>query len=159
MEKDKELELYEHNEKAQQKLQKNVEIEENNRNHLLKTEEEIESVLKKSTLGVKIKQELEQLLKEVKNKIQETETKRNEDLYQILKYVMDRLTMTWEDKYALAKVYYEHYKNLDISRDFKTINGYERNEKGINLGGWVQLQRVSYNEGRLSQERLTIKSQ
>ena len=30
---------------------------------------------------------------------------------------------TWMEKYNLAKVYFEHYDNLEIPKFFKTING------------------------------------
>lgn len=40
----------------------------------------------------------------------------------MLRYVMDRMTMTWEDKYELARLYYEHYGNLEIAQSFKTVN-------------------------------------
>ena len=69
----------------------------------------------------------------------------NEDLYEILKYMNDRLTMTWMDKYNLAKKYYEHYGNLDISQRFKTINGIDYDENGIALGKWIQNQKQAYN--------------
>ena len=65
----------------------------------------------------------------------------NEDLFEMLRYVMDRITMTWEDKYNLAKAYYEHHGNLDIPVRFKTVNGYEYDENGLALGQWIQAQR------------------
>ena len=39
--------------------------------------------------------------------------------------------------YNLAKAYYEHHGNLEIPARFKTINGYEYDENGINLGYWI----------------------
>ena len=68
----------------------------------------------------------------------------NEDLFKILEYMNDRLTMTWNKKYELAKNYYEHHGNLEITSRFKTINGYEYDENGIRLGAWIESQRKSY---------------
>ena len=41
----------------------------------------------------------------------------NQDLFEMLKYVRDRLTLTWEGKYELAKAYYNYYGNLEIDVD------------------------------------------
>ena len=68
----------------------------------------------------------------------------NQNLYEILKYVSDRLSMTWMDKYNLAKVYFEHYGDLEIPKNFKTMNGYEYDENGIALGTWIVTQRTAY---------------
>ena len=70
----------------------------------------------------------------------------NQDLFEMLRYVMDRMTMTWEDKYKLAKVYYEHNGDLEISPKFRTINGYEFNENGVHLGEWISNQRTAYSK-------------
>ena len=68
----------------------------------------------------------------------------NEDLFKIIEYMRDRLTMTWMDKYELAKAYYEHNNNLEIPYNFKTNNGYEYDENGIKLGTWIHRQRKAY---------------
>lgn len=53
--------------------------------------------------------------------------------------------LKWNEYYELAKIYYQHYGNLDIPYDFKTNNGYEINEKeGTNLGIWLSRQRSAY---------------
>ncbi len=65
----------------------------------------------------------------------------NQDLFKMLRYVMNRMAMTWEDKYKLAKVYYEHNGDLKIPSKFRTINGYEFNENGVRLGKWIETQR------------------
>ena len=74
----------------------------------------------------------------------------NEDLFEILRYMYDRLTLTWMDKFNLAKAYYEHHGNLEIPRNFKTTNGYEYDENGIALGTWINKQRLAYNGKGLS---------
>ena len=78
----------------------------------------------------------------------------NQDLFEMLKYVMDRMTLTWDDHYELAEAYYEHYGNSEIPQGYKTINGYEPDENGIALGRWIQNQRQIYNTGSLSKERV-----
>ena len=70
----------------------------------------------------------------------------NQDLFEMLRYVSDRLTMTWEDYYELAKAYYEHHGNLLIPREFKTSDGYTTDENGaVNLGHWISDQRNYYD--------------
>ena len=69
----------------------------------------------------------------------------NQDLFEMLKYVGDRLTKTWEDYYELAKAYYDHYGNLLIPHIFKTNDGYTYDENGIvNLGIWIMNQRKKF---------------
>ena len=79
---------------------------------------------------------------------------KNEDLYEILQYIKTRLFMKWDDFYALAVEYYKHYNNLDISSDFKTINGYTRDENGYNLGNWIIQQRQYKKNNNLSEEKI-----
>ena len=80
----------------------------------------------------------------------------NQDLFEMLRYVMDRMTMTWEDKYELARLYYEHYGNLEIPQSFKTVNGYDYDENGVALGSWIGTQRSVYN-GTIKGIKLTDK--
>ena len=83
----------------------------------------------------------------------------NEDLFRILEYVQDRLTMTWMDKYELAKAYYDHYGDLEISANFKTKNGYEYDENGVALGKWINTQRDAFKgNGRykISKEQIKL---
>ena len=68
----------------------------------------------------------------------------NDDLFKTLKYVRDRLTMTWMDKYELAKAYYEYHGNLEIPSLFKTVDGYNYDENGVALGRWIMTQRQAY---------------
>ena len=78
----------------------------------------------------------------------------NIDIYEELRYVLDRLTMTWNDKYELAKTYYELHGDLLIPDSFKTINGISYNEKGLSLGTWIRTQRQNLKKGTLSEERI-----
>ncbi len=70
----------------------------------------------------------------------------NQDLYEILRYVMDRLTLKWEDYYEYAKIYFEHYGHLNIPYNFKTNDGFSHDNEGlINLGEWLYRQRKLEN--------------
>ena len=85
----------------------------------------------------------------------------NEDFYELLRYVTDRLVMTWEDYYELAKAYSKENDNLLlVPDDFKTVNGYEYDENGVNLYSWISRQRQAYRgEGgykELSEERIKM---
>ncbi len=66
----------------------------------------------------------------------------NQDLFEMLRYVSDRLTKTWEDHYELAKTYYEYHGDLEVPQKFKTNDGYTYDENGIiPLGWWITTQR------------------
>ena len=81
----------------------------------------------------------------------------NQNIFEIIKYMRDRLTMTWEDKYELAKAYYEYHGNLEVSRDYKTTNGYEYDENGVALGHWISDQRRVYKgkgTGKITKEQI-----
>ena len=78
----------------------------------------------------------------------------NIDIYEELRYVLDRLTMNWDDKYELAKTYYEAYGNLLIPNKFKTINGIHKDDNGLPLGSWIRTQRQNLKKGTLSEERI-----
>ncbi len=79
----------------------------------------------------------------------------NKDLYEILRYVSDRINPNnWDMMYELAKKYYEHYGNLKIPRSFKSKDGYEADENGYNLGNWINYQRMNYKKGSLSEYRI-----
>ena len=81
----------------------------------------------------------------------------NKNLYEILRYVRDRISSnTWEVNYNLAKAYYNHYHDLEVPYNFKTINGYEKDENGYNLGVWITTQRTVYKNGNLSKEKIEL---
>ena len=61
----------------------------------------------------------------------------------------------WQEKYELAKKYYEHYHDLEIPSNFKTKNGYTKDPNGIALGSWIKLQRQAYqNNHQLKEEQI-----
>ena len=60
-------------------------------------------------------------------------------------------TLSWEEMYAYACSYYEHYGNLEVPLRFNTNNGYTYDKDGkIHLGLWVQRQK---RNDKLSQEK------
>ena len=84
----------------------------------------------------------------------------NRDLFEVLKYVRDRLRPnTWELNYSLAKIYFEKNGNLEIPSKFKTLNGTDEDENGYNLGYWLINQRQMYKKGKLSKERIELLKQ
>ena len=62
---------------------------------------------------------------------------------------------SWDEMYRLANNYFNAYNNLDIKRNFVTLDGININEDGYNLGRWVSRQRVSYKNNKLSKEQIT----
>ena len=59
--------------------------------------------------------------------------------------------LEWNKWYELASIYYDHYGNTEIPYRFKTINGYEFDEDGYNLGIWCKSQRE--DRTKLTNER------
>lgn len=64
------------------------------------------------------------------------------------------MRINWEYAYGLVKKYYEHYGNLRISQNFKTKNGIEFDETGINLGTWLSNQKTKHRQGKLTSEQI-----
>ena len=71
-------------------------------------------------------------------------TEEQKKLLEKIEMVPDVHSDNWQKKYKLAESYYEHHGNLEIPVRFKTTNGYEYDEEGINLGGWINNQRNAY---------------
>lgn len=78
----------------------------------------------------------------------------NQDLFEMLRYVSDRLTGTWEEHYKLAKAYFEHHGDLLIPATFATSDGYTFDENGVKLGSWLFRQRNSFNKLTSEQKEL-----
>ena len=80
-----------------------------------------------------------------------------QDLIDILQSINKKfLPQSWEESYELARCYYEHYGNLNISRKFKTEDGYTYNEYGYPLGEWLAVQKREYTYGKLSIEKVNL---
>ena len=63
-------------------------------------------------------------------------------------------TLSWEEMYEYARIYYKYHGNLEVPLRFNTNNGYEYEKNGkIHLGLWIQRQKR--NE-KLSQERRVL---
>ena len=83
------------------------------------------------------------------------ESERGQKLSQIgMRFTKIRSTLSWNEMYEYAKIYYKHHGNLEAPQNFKTNNGYEYNEDGkINLGNWIRNRRAKTpqdsKEGRL----------
>ena len=60
----------------------------------------------------------------------------------------------WDKMYELTQKFYGHYGHLKIRQSFITSDGYTYDEKGYKLGIWLNDQRIAYNKGKLSQERI-----
>ena len=58
----------------------------------------------------------------------------------------------WNEAYLLAKKYYEHHGDLKVISSFKTTDGFTYNEKGFQLGRWINRQRSQYVIGELTLE-------
>ena len=88
-----------------------------------------------------------------------TKKKQIEQLKQAKKRLQKKHEEKWNRNYKLAKAYYEHYGNLEISQSFKTINGYEYDENGVLLGIWIVNQRTTYNghgNGKITEEQIKL---
>ena len=62
----------------------------------------------------------------------------------------------WKKWYILAKKYFEVNGNLEVPMRFKTINGYEYDENGSNLGVWIRNQRTIYNNKKMSEKEKSL---
>lgn len=62
--------------------------------------------------------------------------------------------LTWEEWYNLALNYYRNNSNLNVPGLFKTLNGYEYDEKGYSLGNWIYNQRKKFYTKGLSSEQI-----
>ena len=78
----------------------------------------------------------------------------NQDLFEMLRYVSDRLTTTWEDYYKLAKAYFEYHGDLFIPAMFATSDGYTYDENGVKLGRWLSRQRKFFDKLTHEQKEL-----
>ena len=66
----------------------------------------------------------------------------DQDFYEMLEDIKERLLTPWEEMYEYAKIYYEHYNDLEVPQKFRTNDGYTYEEDGkIRLGQWISSQR------------------
>lgn len=74
----------------------------------------------------------------------------------LIKISFENMTFSWDKSYSIAKKYYEYYGNLDVHINFKTLDCINYDEKGIDLRNWVNKQRSYYNNGSLSDEKISL---
>ena len=74
------------------------------------------------------------------------ESKRGQSLLKIgMRFSNKNNTLSWEEMYNYAKIYYEYHGDLEVPARFKTNNGFEYCKDGeISLGTWVSSQRNFY---------------
>ena len=66
-------------------------------------------------------------------------------------------TLSWEEMYEYACIYYEYHGDLEVSQRFKTNNGWEEDKTGkINLGIWICNQKNLYQKKEMSEERIVL---
>ena len=64
-------------------------------------------------------------------------------------YTIDK----WNQAYAIVLEYFKHHGNLDAPKGFKTLNGIDYDENGIDIYQWVRRQRSNYKVFREDDER------
>ncbi len=87
---------------------------------------------------------------------------KNKNIDQILKIdLLNNINMIWnckeynfEKMYSLLKKYMNYHKNYKIPKNFKTINGYEYDEKGLNLKRWVDTERNLYKNNCMPYDKI-----
>ena len=72
-------------------------------------------------------------------------------------FVQNFRDSNWMQIYNLAVKYYEHHGDLLIPQKFKTLNGYEYNEKGVKLGVWLRTQKKYFNSMKSERKELLEK--
>ena len=68
----------------------------------------------------------------------------------------EKKSLSFEEWYNLAFSYYRCCHNLEIPRSFKTLNGYEKDGNGYNLGFWISTQRELYKNGKLDEDKIRM---
>lgn len=72
---------------------------------------------------------------------------------------MNKREKNWLRKYNLAKIYYEHYGNLNMPLDFKTKDGYTYDKDGVPLDDWLKRQKQAYagmNGRKITKEEIVL---
>ena len=86
------------------------------------------------------------------------ESERGQLLSQIgMRFERKISTLSWEEMYEYARIYYKHYGHLEVPVKFKTNNGWEEDELGkINLGTWISAQKQLYKNKEMSEEQIIL---
>ena len=74
-----------------------------------------------------------------------------------MRFENKKSTLSWKEMYEYARIYYEHYGNLEVPQKFKTNNGWEEDKTGkINLGVWLLTQKQLYQKKEMSEEQIIL---
>ena len=67
-----------------------------------------------------------------------------------------KTTLSFDDYFKYARIFFEKNEHLEIPRQFRTDNGYTYKENGkINLGAWIYYQRSLYKTGKLDEDKIS----
>ncbi len=86
------------------------------------------------------------------------ESKRGQLLLKIgMRFSNKNNTLSWEEMYKYAKIYYEYHGNLEVPQKFKTNDGFTYQENGqIPLGKWVSTRKQFYKMKEMSEEQIIL---
>ena len=86
------------------------------------------------------------------------ESKRGQLLLKIgMRFFNKNNTLSWEEMYKYAKIYYEYHGNLEVPQKFKTNDGFTYQENGqIPLGKWVSTRKQFYKMKEMSEEQIIL---
>ncbi len=73
-----------------------------------------------------------------------------------VRFETEQPEIIWQQKYNLAKIYYEHYGHCEIPQNFKTKDGINYDETGIALGVWLVTQRRSFKTDQINFEKIRL---
>lgn len=62
----------------------------------------------------------------------------------------------WFENYHILENYYSHYKTIKIKRGFKTKNGIDYDEYGLDLNNWVYKQKSAYINNKLNENQIKL---
>ncbi|MBE6140381.1 MAG: hypothetical protein E7172_02470 [Firmicutes bacterium] len=73
-----------------------------------------------------------------------------------MRFETNYLEIKWQKIYELAKKYYEINNNLEIPKDFITLDGYTYDESGFELGRWLYLQKLYQQRSSLTKQKALL---
>ncbi len=79
----------------------------------------------------------------------------NQDLFEtLLSLSYYFIPKSWDESYRFAYNYFKKYGNLNIRRDFKTLDGINFDQYGYALGEWITTQRKLFNKNELDEDKI-----
>ena len=74
-----------------------------------------------------------------------------------MRFEKKKNTLSWEEMYNYAKIYYEYHGDLEVPAKFKTNDGFTYHKNGqIPLGNWISNQKQSYKRKEMSEEQIIL---